>query len=147
MRTLLETYSGGLVYRFPALVNGQDGRTSTSETVIVTGTTGRLGSHLLAQLLARKDVQHVYALNRATASSTKSLDVRSREAFRMWGLDESLLNSEKVSFHVANLTQPQLGLEVGVYEEVCPYVSQLTVELTSTASSDEEECHPNHPQR
>ena len=133
------------MYRFPALVNDQEGRASTSETVIVTGTTGRLGSHLLAQLLARKDVQHVYALNRATASSTKSLDVRSREAFRMWGLDESLLDSGKVSFHVANLTQPQLGLEVGVYEAVRSSISQLTIELTSVAPSDEEECYPNHP--
>ena len=135
------------MYRSPALMNGREGRTSTSETVIVTGTTGRLGSHLLAQLLARKDVQHVYALNRATASSTKSLDVRSREAFRMWGLDDSLLNSEKVSFHVANLTQPHLGLEDDVYEEVRSVVFQLMIELTSTAPSDEEECYPNHSQR
>ncbi len=91
---------------------------ASSETVLVTGTTSRLDSHLLAQLLAREDVVRVYALNRESSGSVEKLQQRSRDAFVQWGLDESLLDSGKVSFHAADLAKPYFALGESLYEEV-----------------------------
>ncbi|KAI0758786.1 acetyl-CoA synthetase-like protein [Fomes fomentarius] len=131
MRALLDKYSHGLKPNFPVkAANGHanghaNGSAVVTETVLVTGTSGRLGSHLLAQLLERKDVVRVYALNRESSGSVEALEKRSREAFRQWGLDESLLNGQKVSFHVADLAKPYLGVGEGLHEELRTSVTQI----------------------
>lgn len=131
MRALLGKYSQGLKRNFPVkAANGHanghaNGSAVATETVLVTGTSGRLGSHLLAQLLERKDVVRVYALNRESSGSVDALEKRSREAFRQWGLDESLLNGKKVSFHVADLPKPYLGVGEGLYEQLRTSVTQI----------------------
>lgn len=86
--------------------------------VLMTGTAGRLGSHLLAQLLQRQDVVRVYALNHESLGSVDTLEKRSREAFDQWSLDLLLLAGGKVSFHVVGLTRPCFGLSEGMYNEV-----------------------------
>ena len=121
MLAMLEKYSAGLERRFPEkLANGHaNGHANgAAETVLVTGTTGRLGSHLLAQLLQRPDVVRVYALNRESSGSVAALEKRSREAFRQWSLDESLLDGQKVSFHAVDLVKPFFGLSEDLYDEV-----------------------------
>ncbi len=121
MRALLDKYSAGLERHFPEkAANGQaNGQLNgATETVVVTGTTGRLGSHLLAQLLQRPDVRRVYGLNRESSGSIDALEKRSREAFKLWGLDESLLASGKVSFHAVDLARPHFGLGEALHNEV-----------------------------
>ncbi|KAI0712723.1 acetyl-CoA synthetase-like protein [Cerioporus squamosus] len=128
MRALLEKYSAGLERRFPEkAANGHaNGHAdSTAEIVLVTGTTGRLGSHLLSQLLQRPDVVRVYALNRESSGSAAALEKRSREAFKQWGLDESLLSGGKVSFHAVDLAKPKFGLSEELYEEMRSNVTQI----------------------
>ncbi len=124
MRALLEKYSAGLERRFPEkAANGHaNGHANgTAEIVLVTGTTGRLGSHLLAQLLQRPDVVRVYALNRESSGSVAALEKRSREAFKQWGLDESLLSGGKVSFHAVDLAKPNFALSEELYHEVSSF--------------------------
>ncbi|KAI0769291.1 acetyl-CoA synthetase-like protein [Trametes elegans] len=87
------------------------------QTVLITGTTGRLGSHLLAQLLQKPEVGRVYALNRGTAGDEANLAERQREAFKTWGLDAGLLDGGKVYFHPADLTKPLFGLGEKTFEE------------------------------
>ena len=122
MKALLEKYTAGLdaigSERKENVGHAIYLRGNLLETVLVTGTTGRLGSHLLAQLLARPDVVRVYALNRQPLGSAKSLEVRSREAFKLWGLDESLLSDRKLLLLECNLAKSRLGIEHAVYEEV-----------------------------
>lgn len=123
MRALLDKYSAGLERHFPEKAandqaNGQFNAAPASETVVVTGTTGRLGSHLLAQLLQRPDVRRVYALNRESSGSVDALEKRSREAFKLWRLDESLLACGKVSFHVVDLARPHFGLGEALHNKV-----------------------------
>ena len=147
MRTLLEKYSAGLERRFPEKVaNGHaNGHASgAAETVLVTGTTGRLGSHLLSQLLQRPDVVRVYALNRESSGSVAALEKRSREAFKQWGLDESLLSGGKVSFHAVDLAKPKFGLSEELYDEVSIRALRCLIRLT--LGIDEEQCYPDHPQ-
>nr|UXY92114.1 ATP/NADPH-dependent carboxylic acid reductase [Trametes cinnabarina] len=140
MRALLDKYSQGLERRFPEkIANGHanghvNGHANTSyangyaahgETVLVTGTTGRLGSHLLAQLLQRGDVDMIFALNRETSGSQKALSVRQKAAFEQWGLDASLLESSKVALYAVDLAKPYFGLSEDAYEEMRKSVTQI----------------------
>ena len=125
MVALLDKYSAGLERRFPEkAANGHangyaNGHANgVTEVVLVTGTTGRLGSHLLAQLLQRSDVARVYALNRDASGSEDNLKKRSRDAFKQWSLDESLLDDKRVSFHAVDLAKQNFGLSQSLYDEV-----------------------------
>ena len=95
-------------------------------TVLLTGTTGRFGSHILAQLLQRPNVVKVYALNREKSGSDAALAARQREQFKLFGLDVGLLASEKVVFYAAQFDKEKLGLKDAQYQEVrCPALSEF----------------------
>ncbi|KAI0659473.1 acetyl-CoA synthetase-like protein [Cubamyces menziesii] len=98
--------------------NGGAKPAPAKETVLVTGTTGRLGCHLLAQLAQNPEVAHVYALNREATGEVAKLEARQREALKTWGLDPGILDSGKVSFHPADLTKPQYGLDEKTFDEM-----------------------------
>ncbi|KAI0830379.1 acetyl-CoA synthetase-like protein [Trametes gibbosa] len=128
MRALLDKYSKGLERHFP--LKHADGHANglarvKAETILVTGTTGRLGAHLVAQLLARKDVVKVYALNRESSGSVKALEARQKAAFEQWGLDISLLTSGKVVFHVVDLVKTHFGVREVAYESMRANVTQI----------------------
>ena len=92
---------------------GAEAAASADEVVLVTGTTGRLGAHLLAQLAARPSVRRVFALNRPGADA----GARQRDAFAAWGLDAGVLAGSKVVLLTGDLAQPRLGLGEA-YDEV-----------------------------
>lgn len=84
--------------------------------VLLTGSTGGLGSYLLASLLARVDVATVYALNRP---SKTGIQERQRAAFHDRGLDPALLDSsEKLRYVKGDAAQPNLSLDDGTYAEI-----------------------------
>ncbi|KZV64718.1 hypothetical protein PENSPDRAFT_157560 [Peniophora sp. CONT] len=95
------------------------------KTVLVTGTTGRLGCHLLAQLIHDPKICHIYALNRASAgaASPEALLKRMRSAFESWELDPALLESGKVTLLASNYAAERLGSDASTYAEI---ESQLT---------------------
>ncbi|KAI0743094.1 acetyl-CoA synthetase-like protein [Daedaleopsis nitida] len=97
---------------------------AAKETLVITGTTGRLGAHLLAQSLQRGDVVHVYALNRGTPGAEEELAAKQREAFKTWGLDAGLL-AEKVSFHAADLAKPRFGLDEETFDAMRESVTAI----------------------
>ena len=128
METMVEKYSSSFSYR-----NAGEDATSTQavcEVVLLTGTTGRLGSHLLAQLAKRPDVKTVYALNRASASD---LMERQRKTFESWELDTELLRSRKIVLLTADLAKPLFGLTETIYNEVrmIPNLTASDILLTS----------------
>ena len=130
MRTLLDKYSAELPAPNwkPATAGGE------GETVLITGSTGRLGSHLLALLLQRGDVRRVYALNRGENGRGRQL-----EAFGTWKLDIGLLKDDKVVFYATDTTKKDLGLSKEVYEEVrssrFPTLLILTLRIKQLPSS------------
>ena len=69
--------------------------------VILTGSTGSLGSYILQSLLSKPQVAHVYCLNRA-------VDAKQRHTEQ--GLDTSKLEDRVHFLHTASLDAPQLGL-------------------------------------
>ena len=100
------------------------------ETVLITGTTGSLGSYLLAGLIADSRVERVWALNRG-----EDLDERQRHAFADKDLDNSGLISDcgKVRFLSVDLTEPKLGLTDGVYNRVRSVHIIMTVKYSSNS--------------
>jgi hypothetical protein len=84
--------------------------------VLVTGSTGSIGSFLLADLLASPLVRRVYALNRFSSNGTSRS--RQQAAFKDRGLDISLLESSKCKFLEADMSQDKLGLSSPDYQEV-----------------------------
>ncbi|VDB87373.1 unnamed protein product [Peniophora sp. CBMAI 1063] len=97
------------------------------ETVVVTGTTGRLGCHLLAQLIQDPRVHRVYALNRASSgdASPEALRERMRYAFETWELDPTLLQSEKLALFASNYAAERLGLDADTYAAIESQVTTI----------------------
>lgn len=82
-----------------------------NQVVILTGSTGMLGSYLLDRLSRNPRVAKIVCLNRAAdggrAQQTQALTSR--------GLDASVLSSHRVEFHHADVSRPDLGLPSNVY--------------------------------
>ncbi|GAB1525258.1 hypothetical protein RhiTH_008416 [Rhizoctonia solani] len=85
------------------------------ERVVVTGTTGGLGSHLLAQLLENEKVEKVWAMNRKSSKNNRDRELSS---FEDKLLDVNLLKSEKLVFVDTDLEDPKLALPNEIYDEV-----------------------------
>ena len=83
--------------------------------VLITGTTGSLGSYFLAQLLADDRVSHVYAFNRPSESSIVE---RQMAGFKARELDVSLLSSPKLVYVEGDAASGQLGLAKEMYEKI-----------------------------
>jgi thioester reductase-like protein len=77
----------------------------TSHTVLLTGSTGTLGTYILDTLLKDASVAHIHCLNR----KADSLNVQ-RQKSGVYHLD-STLDSSRVTFWHADLSQNDLGLE------------------------------------
>jgi len=85
------------------------------DVVLVTGTTGTIGSNVLAQLVADPKVEKVYGFNRENSTP---LDTRQRIALKERGLDPSVVDSPKVVLLEGNVSQQKLGLPDDLYEEL-----------------------------
>lgn len=82
------------------------------ETVILTGSTGTLGSYILDALLQNESVTHVYCLNRAK----DSLSVQVKKS-RLLGLQDPS-NSKRTSFLTVDLSQSYFKLERAQYDQL-----------------------------
>ncbi|KIJ62359.1 hypothetical protein HYDPIDRAFT_114895 [Hydnomerulius pinastri MD-312] len=118
INAMIEKYSTGLNGPSDGLLD--DGRVNSGPieptVVLLTGSTGGLGSFLLAQLLESPAVERVYALNRP--SSTSSIDQRQKSAFLDRALPDDLLISKKLIHIQADASQDKCGLPPALYEEV-----------------------------
>jgi hypothetical protein len=97
IRSQLDVLANSVGNRPRSCTNGNG--TSQGRAVLVTGTTGGLGSYLLETLLADDSVSEVFALNRRPRSSrAESTHNRQKAAFAERGIAQSLLNSPKLIF-------------------------------------------------
>lgn len=94
------------------------GSAPSEEVVIITGTSGYLGSFLLEQTIRDSRVRKVYALNRQQSASSLTVIDRQRDTFRSLGIDPSLLDDDKVEFVTADYPRDRLGLSAEKYEEL-----------------------------
>ncbi|KAG9023400.1 hypothetical protein FRB95_013135 [Tulasnella sp. JGI-2019a] len=90
------------------------------EVVVLTGSTGDLGSHLLAQLIQMDSVVRVYALNRK--SSGRSLEDRQKDVLldRLGSYEEAtrIVTSPKLHLVEAVLEAKDLGISKDIFEEI-----------------------------
>lgn len=85
------------------------------DVVLVTGTTGSVGTLILAALVAAYDVHRIFAVNRKAADGSSLLD-RHRTSLKRQGLDPSIALSPKVTLLEATISDNQFGLPKSTYE-------------------------------
>lgn len=109
---MIKKYSSGL----PDF--GFDGKSTCigDFVVLLTGSTGHLGSHLLQSLLQSNRIIRVYTLNRP--SNNMSALERQRVAFEEQGFDIESLSSKKLVALEGDASQNTLGLSKHIYKEV-----------------------------
>jgi len=84
------------------------GATSKGLTVLVTGTTGAIGSNTLAELYKSPNVTGIFVLARR---STAPIYVRQKKALEDRGLDSSIVDSSKITLLEGDPALPGFGLE------------------------------------
>ncbi|KJZ72767.1 hypothetical protein HIM_07842 [Hirsutella minnesotensis 3608] len=93
--------------------------------VLMTGSTGTVGTYLLKSLLERKGINRIFCLNRGPDGG-KARQNQSFEAagFETHDLDESMHGGKpcRVTFLTGDLQRPQLGLDPGVYESLQSHI-------------------------
>ncbi|KAJ7439939.1 putative aminoadipate reductase [Mycena latifolia] len=94
------------------IVQSKTAPPSGGAVVLLTGSTGGLGSHLLEILLRLSSVERVYAFNRKSRASVSD---RQRDAFVDRALDVELLSSKKLVYLEGDTSKADLGLPANVY--------------------------------
>jgi hypothetical protein len=121
IENMIEKYSVGLrhsaIDASSTTFNGRSQLEGEGDHVVVlTGSTGGLGSYILASLLQREDVSVIYAFNRP---SNGSIQRRQISRFEDRGLDVTLLQSEKLVYVETDTSHDRLGLDNELYQRVC----------------------------
>lgn len=99
----------------------EEDRGLEASVVLLTGSTGSLGTHVLARLISSSNVQAVYCLNRASTQTT--LKQRQQSMFKTQGLDVTLLDSPKVLLVEGNMTEERFGLEDHLFRRMLTSVN------------------------
>jgi carbohydrate kinase (thermoresistant glucokinase family) len=120
-------------------------KASEEHAVVVTGVTGSLGAHLVAQLAVRDDITAVYCLVRA--NSQQAAKCRAVRSMRERALYHTLSVEarRKIQYHSSDFSKPKLGLEDEVYEIlaskiVCLMHCAWSVNFNKNLSSFENDC-------
>lgn len=110
---------------FPARLSTNESAytSSTGNVYLLTGTTGGLGSNILAHLLQAPPVERIYAFNRPSKSSTSQ--ERQLSAFKQRGLNTNLLSSEKIVYVEGELNVSGFALDDKLYREIQNSVTHI----------------------
>ncbi|KIK64020.1 hypothetical protein GYMLUDRAFT_40242 [Collybiopsis luxurians FD-317 M1] len=111
---MIEQYSKDLDIAIQSVPNGTSSQ--GAQVVLLTGSTGNLGSQVLASLLEKDSVARVYTINRPS-TKISTLD-RHKERFQDKELDIDLLSSKKLTLLEGDTSQPHLGLSDEDYNEL-----------------------------
>ncbi|KAI0309336.1 male sterility protein-domain-containing protein [Amylostereum chailletii] len=129
MHDMVSKYSAGIgALGSQALAaNGHAPYSADGEVVLLTGSTGRLGCHLLSLLVADPAIEHVFALNREASQNLDSLKSRQEAALKMWGLDSRAVmeNEGKVTLLAGDLAKEGFGLDVKMYDQLSKSVTSI----------------------
>ncbi|RDW77667.1 hypothetical protein BP6252_05720 [Coleophoma cylindrospora] len=107
MGCLLEKYTSGLPKRQAPIIGS-----TTEASVILTGSTGSMGSYILDNLVSRPHIKNIYCLNRATDGRKKQTESSgSRGLSTSWPAD-------RVHFLKADMSKVDFGLEKPAYDEL-----------------------------
>ncbi|KAI1352855.1 hypothetical protein F5Y01DRAFT_324112 [Xylaria sp. FL0043] len=118
-----ETQAMELIWRkytesLPKPNPGRSAAVSQGQTVILTGSTGMLGSYMLARLLSDPQVVHVYCLNRGHGGGAKQQE----KSMMARGLS---VDFSKCTFYTANMSQENFGLGHKTYDNLLREVDRI----------------------
>lgn len=94
-------------------------------SVLLTGSTGSLGSYLLEDLLSREQITRIVCLNRSLDAETKQ-----RKSNQTRGLCTDW-DPQRVEFLHSNLSEPDLGLENHIYKRLLTETTHIIRKSTS----------------
>ena len=137
INAMIEKYSVGLDGPVDGVLPSS--RSIDPAVVLLTGSTGGLGSFLLSELLKSPTVERVFAFNRP--SSRKSIEERQKSAFKDKGLPIELLNSNKLVYVEADAALEKCGLSATQYEEVGLTIDFAKDTLIDVSFADPEFSH------
>lgn len=104
---MYERYAHTLPQKAPA----KDRAVDKEFTVVLTGSTGSLGSYLLDSIVRNPSVARAYCLNRAIDGEARQTSVSAARGLpTTWG--------SKVTFLHTDLSKENLGLSAAVYEKL-----------------------------
>lgn len=119
MRMMVEKYTSYSFPEHPSSFHLHGATEIQGDIVLVTGTTGALGTYLLTELVENPSISRIYALNRSHLSATSTLEERQEKALLERGVKASIiLGADKVRLLEADLALPGFGLADDVYNEV-----------------------------
>ncbi|THV08176.1 acetyl-CoA synthetase-like protein [Dendrothele bispora CBS 962.96] len=114
MNRMVEKYSKDFIVANSTLRN--DSMTGkTRKVVLMTGSTGGVGVHILDRLLEDSAVEKVYTLVRR-GKDNKDVKTKQKEAFVERGVDPGLVENSKLVLLEAHLSEERFGLEENVFE-------------------------------
>ncbi|GJE88440.1 acetyl-CoA synthetase-like protein [Phanerochaete sordida] len=90
--------------------------------VLLTGSTGNIGSHILASLLADTRIERVYTLDRPSVRAPLE---RLKAAFEERALPADMLDDPRLVALAGDVTQERFGLGAAVYDEVLGAATHL----------------------
>ncbi|KAH9840927.1 ketoacyl-synt-domain-containing protein [Rhodofomes roseus] len=119
MLAMLERYGKDLPLREPA-----NEEIEMKKVVLVTGTTGSVGAHLLVHLLQGTQFDKVYILVRKGAYG-QTAKARQKTALEARGLDVAVVEMDRLGVLEGDLLAYQLGLGAEVYAELAQTVTHV----------------------
>ena len=128
LQSLLDKYTAGLLPT--AAVAPPATGPDHDMHVVISGSTGSLGSHLLHHLIVAPGVTKIYCLNRAKDGYAKQTESNSQRGLRdQW-------NPDKVKFIHIDVSQPRFGLDVDTYTIISDDVTHFIRKCSHRTVSD-----------
>lgn len=116
MQDSLIKFTEHLNAREPGKVENVD---KAAQTILLTGTTGAIGSYLLDALLASRSVARIYCLHREPYGEKRQKHSNSARGLATdWDIN-------RVQFLMCDLTMPMLGLNERTYQEIARCVTLI----------------------
>jgi thioester reductase-like protein len=100
-------------------IHGHNATREIKSVVLLTGSTGALGSYIFERLLSRTDVAHIYCFNRTADAKDRQID---NNRTRKLTTD---FPSERVTFINGDLTKPSFGLSENDYQDLHEKVTHV----------------------
>ncbi|KAL0570905.1 hypothetical protein V5O48_011045, partial [Marasmius crinis-equi] len=117
METLALKYGSSFPNHRPSL-SGSSSSSLPGDIVLLTGSTGSFGAHILESLIKDSTVSRVYALNRKDVRGARSIHVRQSTQLTARGLDSTILESDKLVLLEGDASQDNLGLQTAMFDEI-----------------------------
>ncbi|EJD50787.1 L-aminoadipate-semialdehyde dehydrogenase [Auricularia subglabra TFB-10046 SS5] len=92
-------------------------KTAEKHVVVLTGASGSLGAHILAQLIASDDVKTVICLSRAASHEDSRARLSQSLALRKLKIDDAFFG-DKVESYAANANDDRLGLSEAEFKSI-----------------------------